>query len=72
MTIARICLKVCVRWQCNGRRIDEIKRLTAHGVDRKVERGQGKDEGGRKVANGMKGGESACERPRVKRGKTKG
>jgi len=33
---------------------------------------QGKDEGGRKVTNGMKGGESACERPRVKRGKTKG
>jgi len=31
-----------------------------------------KTKGGRKVANGMKGDESACERPRVKRGKTKG
>lgn len=41
------------------------------GRARKVGRG-GKTEGGRKVANGMKGGESACERPRVKRGKTKG
>jgi len=35
-------------------------------------RGAAEGGGGRKVANGMKGGESACERPRVKRGKTKG
>lgn len=34
--LARIC-KARTRWECNGKRIDEIKR--PRGVDRKVERG---------------------------------
>lgn len=57
---ARICLKACTRWECNGERIDEIKR--PRGVDRKIERGPlSSQDGGGKSRRESGGRPESCK-----------